>query len=207
MNRFIKKKDYIYTVQPPKGEHTTAKVLILKALAQFNTIMGLLSKKIATSKKATIKGEFNIKAMALILENDKPTHRDELLELNIKLRLAKKFDFDFEALLSDDVVVDELSEEHLAQYNELSAYIDEVYKTSQDQANAFITNTSNHRSFNGWAAIHDIMYVMTWNVGKTEIVLTPSTKAGKSDVIETIVDADVEVVKVEAVETENETEA
>ena len=148
--------------------------------------MGLLSRKIKASKKTAVKGMFNIGAMKAILEADNQTvSREELLELNIVQRLEKKFDFDTAGILAiEEDDVDGLSGEHLEQYNEVSEYIDEVYKTAQDQVNAFITETSNHRSFNGWAKKNDIKYHMTWNTGKTEITLTACEVAGTKDVVD-----------------------
>ena len=46
------------------------------------------------------------------------------------------------------------------------------------QAEAYITQTNNHRSFNGWAAKNDIMYVMKWTANKSKIWLQVSDVAG-----------------------------
>ena len=155
--------------------------------------MGLLSKKIKASKKRTVKGAFNIKAMDLILASAEGVDRDTLLELNITMRLNAKFDFDFEGYLSDEIEVDELSVEHLDEYNQVSAYIDEVYKTSSDQVGAYITNTSNHRSFNGWAKKNNLPYYMTWNVGKTVIEILPIGADGECGVDPNKSEVEVEI--------------
>ena len=143
--------------------------------------MGLLSNKIAAKKQKTVKGLFNIKAMELILaanQNGTPVGMAELLTLNIELRLQNKFGDAYKPMLAEDLDIDGLSAENLVIYNNVSEYIDEVFKTASDQTNAFPTNTKNHRSFNGWAAKNEIMLHLTANADKTEIVLNVTNVAG-----------------------------
>jgi len=152
--------------------------------------MNLLSKKIALKKQKTVKGLFNIKAMELILDgqnNGTAVGINDLLELNVTLRLQAKFGEDYKQFLADDLDVDGLSADNLDMYNKVSTYIDEVFKTASDQTNAFPTNTKNHRSFNGWASKNNILLHLTHNADKSVITLTAVTVAGVQDAEEVAV--------------------
>jgi len=147
--------------------------------------MSFLTKRIKAKSKKVIKGAFNIAAMEMILAAQKDEQivgRVELLELNLKMRLANEFDFeiDFESEEQSDEVLD---------------FIDSVYKTAEQQTDAYITNTTNHRSFNGWAAKNDIMYFMRWNAGKTELTLHVAEEAGVDPITKAKKEAEVEVEK------------
>ena len=125
--------------------------------------------------------------MELILsaqDNGESVGINDLLTLNIEMRLQAKFGDDYKPFLVDDLSVDTLSNEHLDMYNKVSDYIDEVFKTASDQTNAYPTNTKNHRSFNGWAAKNNILLHLTHNADKSVISLTPVIIAGVADVAE-----------------------
>ena len=143
--------------------------------------MNILDRKIAAKKTKTVKGLFNIKSMEMILaaqDSGDTVGINDLLKLNVELRLQAKFGDDYKPFLAPDLDVDSMAEDTLGQFNAISSYIDEVFKTASEQTNAFPTNTKNHRSFNGWAAKNDIMLHLTHNADKTEINLTVTNVAG-----------------------------
>ena len=126
--------------------------------------MGFLDNAINEQYKKAVKGQFNIAAMELLIEaGEDGCTRRELVNLNIMQRLENEFG-------AENIDVDN----DVAQ----QTYIGEVMKTSKMQAEAYITQTNNHRRFNGWAAKNDIMYVMKWTANKSKIWLEASEVAG-----------------------------
>ena len=126
--------------------------------------MGFLDNAIGEQYKKAVKGQFNIAAMELLIERGEDgVSRRELVNLNIMQRLENEFG-------AENVDVDNDKEQQ--------TYVGEVMKTAKMQAEAYITQTSNHRSFNGWAAKNDIMYVMKWTSNKSKIWLEASEVAG-----------------------------
>ena len=117
--------------------------------------MGFLDTVVAEQSKKAVKGAFNIAAMEFILAEG-VVNRNQLLKLNLTMRLDGEFG-------AENVDVDN----DMAQQK----FIGDVMKTAKGQVDAYITNTTNHRSFNGWAKKNGIAYTMVWNTGKTEIKL------------------------------------
>jgi len=127
--------------------------------------MGFLDSAIDAQYKKAVKGQFNIAAMDLLIERgEEGVTRRELLNLNLMQRLEAEFG-------AENVDVDNNQEQQ--------AFVGEVMKTAKMQTEAFITQTNNHRSFNGWAAKNDINYFMQWTPNKTKIWLVKTDRPGQ----------------------------
>lgn len=126
--------------------------------------MSFLDTLVKEEVKSVAKGQFNREAMEFILERGKVS-RSELLILNLEIRLMNEFP-------DVEIDMDNPTEEMLE-------FVKGKMNTAKVQTDAFITNTTNHRSFNGWAAKNKIMLFMEWNAGKTEIKLVETDIAGK----------------------------